>query len=262
MSHRPSSCYWQVLRFSDTPYVQQATTFGVDPKSIVESLDTLDKCSRAVLDWFTNNGLALNPSKSEVLFMGTRTKLHSVRNIAKVSVTGCDISPAESIKNLGVTLDSELSLCKHVSNICKTSHYHIRALRHIRQSVDFETAKTIGCAIVGSRLDYCNSILYGTSAENLKKLQTVQNALARVVSGKRKYDRITPTLIDLHWLPVAHRINFKLATMVYKTKIHHQPEYLEIYSSNTNSREYSDHLPTNSLPFPALELFLQPGLSL
>ena len=200
---------------------------GIDPKSIVESLDILDKCSRAVLDWFTNNGLALNPSKSEVLFMGTRTKLHSVGNIAKVSVTGCDISPAESIKNLGVTLDSELTLCKHVSNICKTSHYHIRALRHIRQSVDFETAKTIGCAIVGSRLDYCNSILYGTSAGNLKKLQTVQNALARVVSGKRKYDRITPTLIDLHWLPVAHRINFKLATIVYKTKIHHQPEYLD-----------------------------------
>ena len=57
-----------------------------------------------------------------------------------------------------------------------------------------------------------------------KKLQTVQNALARVVSGKRKYDRITPTLIDLHWLPVAHRINFKLATIVFKTRIHHQPE--------------------------------------
>ena len=201
---------------------------GVDPKSIVESLDILDKCSRAVLDWFTNNGLVLNPSKSEVLFMGTRTKLHSVGNIAKVSVTGCDISPAESIKSLGVTLDSELSLCKHVGNICKTSHYHIRALRHIRQSVDLETAKTIGCAIVGSRLDYCNSILYGTSAGNLKKLQTVQNALARVVSGKRKYDRITPTLIDLHWLlPVAHRINFKLATIVFKTRIHHQPEYLD-----------------------------------
>ena len=180
-------------------------SIGIDPKSIVESLDILDKCSRVVLDWFTNNGLALYSSKSEVLFMDTRTKLHSVGNIAKVSVTGCDISPAESIKNLGVTLDSE----------------------HIRQSVDFEIAKTIGCAIVGSRLDYCSSILYGTAAGNFKKLQTVQNALARVVSGKRKYDRITPTLIDLHWLPVAHRINFKLATIVYKTKIHHQPEYLD-----------------------------------
>ena len=160
---------------------------GLDP------LDILGKCSLAVLGWFTNNGLALNPSKSEVLFMGTRTKLHSVGNIAKVSVTGCDISPAGSIKSLRVTLDSELSLSKHVSNICKTSHYHIRALRHIRQSVDLETAKTIGCAIVGSRLDYCNSILYGISAGNLKKLQTLQNALARVVSRKRKYDRITPT---------------------------------------------------------------------
>ena len=101
-------------------------------------------------------------------------------------MTGCDISPAESIKSLGVTLDSEISLCKHVGNICKTSHYHIRALRHIRQSVDLETAKTIECVIVGSRLDYYNSILHSTSAGNLKRLQTVQNTLARVVFGKKK----------------------------------------------------------------------------
>ena len=167
--------------------------------------------TNAVVRSLNGSQTTLNPSKSEVLFMGTKMKLHSVGNIAKVSVTGCDISPAESIKNLGVTLDSELSLCK-------TSQYHIRALRHIRQSVDFETAKTIGCVVVGSHLDYCNSILYGTSAGNLKKLQIVQNALARVVSGKRKYDRITPTLIDLHWLPVAHRINFKLATIVFKNQ--------------------------------------------
>ena len=127
-----------------------------------------------------------------------QSSLHGHQNEATFSRehTPITISPAESIKSLRVTLDSELSLCKHVGNICKTSHYHIRALRHIRQSVDLETAKTIGCAIVGSRLDYCNRILYGTSAGNCKKLQTVQNALARVVSGKRKYDRINHTNIN------------------------------------------------------------------
>ena len=156
---------------------------GVDPKSTIASLDILDRCSRAVHDWFTSNGLAINPSKSEVLFLGTRAKLKSVSNITKVAVTGCDINPLNSVKSLGVTLGSELTLKKHVGNICKSSHFHIRALRHIRQSLDLETAKTVGCAIVGSRLDYCNSILHGTSDSNLKKLQSVQNTLARVVSG-------------------------------------------------------------------------------
>ena len=151
-----------------------------------------------------------------------------------------------------------------LANICKTSHYHIRALRHIRQSVDFETAKTIGCAIVGSRLDYCNSILYGTSAGNLKKLQTVQNALARVVSGKRKYDRITPTLIDLHWLPGAHRINFKLATIVYKTKSITNWKYLDnLLVEYITAESTSDHLPTNSYTVsPHSIQYLQPGLQM
>ena len=60
--------------------------------------------------------------------------------------------------------------------------------------------------MVGARLDYCNSILYGTSAENLGKIRRVINTLARVFSGARKRDHITPLLADLHWLPISSRI--------------------------------------------------------
>ena len=54
-----------------------------------------------------------------------------------------------------------MSFDKHVSEICKASYFHIRALRHIRSSLTTEAAKTIAVAIVGSRLDYCNSLLAG-----------------------------------------------------------------------------------------------------
>ena len=64
----------------------------------------------------------------------------------------------------------------------------------------------MACSMVGARLDYCNSILYGTSAGNLGRIQRVINTLARVVSGARKRDHITPVLADLHWLPIASRI--------------------------------------------------------
>ena len=79
------------------------------------------------------------------------------------------------------------------------------------------------CTIV---VDYCNSVLIGTTEENLKKLQRVQNSLARVVSGSRRSDHITPVLSDLHWLPVRERINFKFGCLAFKSKFLGQPSYL------------------------------------
>ena len=134
--------------------------------------------------------------------------------------------PSDSLKNLGVILDSDLTFSKHVDSICKASCYHIRALRHVKQSLGPGTIKTIACAIVGSKLDYCNGILHGICAKNLGKLQKVQNMLARVVTGKRRFDHITPVLRDLHWLPIAQRVDFKLATIVFKVRLLHQPTYL------------------------------------
>ena len=95
---------------------------------------------------------------------------------------------------------------------------HIRALRHIRFSLTTETGKAIASAIVGSRLDYCNSLLAGTSVSNLASLQLVQNTLASivVVAQKSCFDLITPVLSELHWLPVCHRINFKIATITHR----------------------------------------------
>ena len=106
------------------------------------------------------------------------------------------------------------------------SYFHIRALRHIRPSLTTEACKTIAAAIVGSRLDYCNSLLAGTSVSNLTRLQLVQNTLARVVTEKSRFCHITPVLSELHWLPVRHRINFKIATITFKVLQFQQPSYL------------------------------------
>jgi len=94
--------------------------------------------------------------------------------------------------------------------------YQLPQLRMIRSSLTLEAAKTLVHAFISSRLDYCNSLLYGVSNSLLAKLQTVQNAAALVITGTRKFDHVTPVLRDLHWLPVRQRISFKLAMMVYK----------------------------------------------
>ena len=109
-----------------------------------------------------------------------------------------------------------MSFDKQVSETCKACYFHIRALRHIRASLTTEASKTRAAALVGSRLDFCNSLLAGTSVSNLARLQRVQNTLARVVTQKPRFCHITPVLSDLHWLPVRHRISFKIATVTYR----------------------------------------------
>ena len=115
------------------------------------------------------------------------------------------------------------------NKICQTSYFHIRARRHVRSSMSTNIAKSVASAIVGARLDYCNSLLYGVSAANLHKVHHVQNTVVRVVTGTKKRDRITPVLQALHWLPVNFIITCKITILTYKVKLIRQPEYLLEY---------------------------------
>ena len=189
-------------------------------------IKTLEDCTLAVRDWFTENGMLLNPDKSEVLLVASRANATKFAGGSGVCIAGSQIAYSVHLKSLGVTLDSDLSFDQHVGNIVKASNFNIRALRHIRPMLDRTVANTVACSIVSTRLDYCNSLLFGTSVKNIQKLQRVQNTLARVVTGTRKYDHITPVLRELHWLPVAQRIEYKVALITHKTLSTGQPHYL------------------------------------
>ena len=104
------------------------------------------------------------------MVMGTSAKLKSDAPIATIAVAGSSVPVTGSVKSLGVTLDSNLSFDQHVRNVCQSSTYHIRALRHFRKSIDENAAKSIAIALVGARIDYCNALLYGTSEANIQKL--------------------------------------------------------------------------------------------
>ena len=81
-------------------------------------------------------------------------------------------------------------------------------------------------AIVDSRLDYCNALLVEISDANFDTLQRVKNTLARVVTGTRHRDHISPVVADLQWLPIPARISYKIATLLFKVSEVKQPMYL------------------------------------
>ena len=85
---------------------------------------------------------------------------------------------------------------------------------------------TLVHAFIHSRLDYCNSLLYGFSNYQLQRLQSVQNVAARLITSTNRYAHITPVLRQLHWLPVRLRITYKLAMMVFRCLHGLAPAYL------------------------------------
>ena len=182
----------------------------------VRSLDStqteaLSKCVSALTLWFLDNGLQLNSSKTEAMIFGTRPGLSKLGPVSSL-VIGGDVAVKESIKILGVHLDPTLSMDNQVKASIKACNYHIRSFRHIRRGLTLESAKLIVLGLVTSRLDYCNSLLYGTSKSNLNKLQRVQGDLARVVLQAAWSSSSGPLLKQLHWIPVQQRIVFQDGT--------------------------------------------------
>jgi len=101
-------------------------------------------------------------------------------------------------------MTSDLSLDKHVANVCETCFYWLRQLRWVRRSLNVKSVAMLVHAFVTSRVDYCNAILVGASKSATDKLLRVMNAAARVVSDTRKYDHELTNLLHnkLHWLDV------------------------------------------------------------
>ena len=98
-----------------------------------------------------------------------------------IDVAGTVVPFRDSVKLLGVTLDSTLTMDQHVTRVVRSCNYHTRALRHIRPLLTLNVAKMLAHSIVSLRLDYTNALLHGTSDRNLGRLQVAQNSLARVV---------------------------------------------------------------------------------
>ena len=99
-------------------------------------------------------------------------------------------------------------------------------LRHIRKYLDQKSTESLVHAFISGKVDYCNGLLFGLPGSQILKLQRVQNACARIVTNTSKYSHITPTLKELHWLPINYRINFKILLLVYKALNGQAPTYL------------------------------------
>ena len=119
-------------------------------------------------------------------------------------------------RNIGVIFDNHFHFNAHIASTCKSSFCHLRNISYIRKCLSSNSTEILVHAFVSSRLDHCNSLLYGLPNYQIKKLQHVQNAVALLITLSRKHEHITPILFNLHWLPINYHIMFKILLITYK----------------------------------------------
>jgi hypothetical protein len=125
---------------------------------------------------------------------------------------------------LNILVHISTELCNAIARSC---YFHIRNIGCIRPFISEDACKMLVNALVTSRLDYGNALLYGTYFKYLTdKLQRVHNTAARLITRTKKTNHITPVLIRLHWLPVEYRSHYKPTHYVYKALHGLAPVYL------------------------------------
>ena len=195
------------------------------PDQFLSVQSCIQTCIDDVLLWMNSNKLKLNTDKTEVMPVGSASCLESVDSEC-ANVGGNNVPFKTSVKYLGVHLDKTLSMQKHISSICCASFLELRRIASVRPYLSQSAAARLVAAMVISRLDYCNSVFIGLPADQIARLQRVQNNTARLVLKKKRRNHATPLLKELHWLPVKFRCQYKIATLAYRHFDGSLPPYL------------------------------------
>ena len=151
------------------------------PDSISELLHSMQSCISDVKAWATANMLKLNDSKTELMLVTSKISKHLHNLPTSITIGNAQIPFKQSVKNLGFTLDSHLTVNAHVSNIARTSYFELRRLASIRRFLTSTATATLVSAFVLTRIDYCNSLLFGSTHDVTSHLQRIQNYAARVI---------------------------------------------------------------------------------
>ena len=131
------------------------------PAQAVTAANHLSRCITDVRAWLLLNNLMLNRDKTEaIVIAAVNPSAHATVDVV-VNVCGCIVTPTPYVHDIGVWLDSTMSMAENVSRVCRMAYCQLRSIARIRRSITTTACRTIVHALVMSRLDHCNTILYG-----------------------------------------------------------------------------------------------------
>jgi len=199
-------------------YADDLQIYGFCASTATQALlDQVAACISVVWSWMRSNRLQLNADKTESLWCAPARQQHLIPS-SPLSVCSDYIVPSNHVRDLGIYIDSDMSMKTHVSRTVSSCFAALRQIKSIRRSISQPVLLSLVSSLVLSRLDYGSTVLTGISKRLLDRLQSVLNAAARLIYSRRKHDHVTPLLKELHWLRVKERIRFRLAVLVFKCR--------------------------------------------
>ena len=205
----------QIIR-SFSPLVQNS----------VLSID-LSQCFKQIKVWMDQFFLQLNADKTQIIVFGPSTVLSDIRIYGTNLAPGIAVRFVNTVKNLGILMDSSLTMKQQVINMKKKCFTTLRNICKIRFLLSKHQLKMIVNSLVVSGLDYCNGLYYGINQELLHQLQLIQNSACKAITGKYKHDHLEDDFKHLHWLNIQKRILFKIALLTFKAINGLAPPYLQ-----------------------------------
>ena len=183
----------KVVMYADDVQFLDADT----PSNILALKKRVEDNLSVAMKWFTQNRLKINPSKTEMIVLKSRRR--TLNTNFSVRFGSDTVSPSQSVRVLGVTIDSCLAWEAHVTSVVQRCNMILVGLARMRNRVPKDTKRMLVESLVFPHIRYCISVWGSCCVSQKKRIQKVINFGARVVSGLNRREHVTPVLNELGW---------------------------------------------------------------
>ena len=174
----------QLERIWRTTGLECDTQIYITVKPLQEDIDaaveTIEQCVAEIRSWMKTNSWKWNDSKTEVIVYGIAEQLNKF-TLQSLRVGDCVVRVTDSVRNLGVQFDAEMTMESQVTAVCRSAIFHLRNISRIKRYLTAAATEHIVHAFVTNRLDIGNALLYRLPLKQTQRLQKLQNCAARLI---------------------------------------------------------------------------------
>ena len=196
--------------------------------NINDTINEVNQVFNQIKGWMDSRRLKLNIDKTECILINSRSRSHEFTDFTHLTLGDFRIRISESVRNLGVIFDKDLSFREHMKLTKKRIIGNLINISRISKYLNKSCRMKLVRNLVLSKIDFCNFIYSGLPNIDLRTFQLLINNAVRIVWGMDRFsrERITPKCIFLHILPLKARIEYKICLLAYKALKYGQPSYL------------------------------------
>ena len=176
--------------------------------------------------WMRQSFLKMNDSKTEIVIFGKWSQCSKITTTS-IEVGDTSVNISHKLIYLGILLDENLTLKSHILNKANRASYHLYRIRQIIKFLDLPAKQTLISSLVMSHLDYANAIFVNLPNSSIYPMQWIQNQAAKLIMNKHQLDSLTTIMVQLHWLPIRFRCEYKMLLHVYRCIKGQAPEDLQ-----------------------------------